>query len=124
MWLALVSVCFGGFVVAAWNRERNETSVVALIQERGGSVERVGWFDPRVWHWRGVLEVDLSGTRADARVLGSLRGLVALRRLNLLGASVRDRELVTLNKCRGLRKIRFDRTNITDSGLQHLAGMT
>ena len=122
VWL-LVIVLFG-FAVVAWGRDRSERAVVALIEANGGTVQRGGWFNPRIWHWRGVAKVKLRGTAADSGILGLLEDLPALRSLDLADTPIRDRDLSHLVKCPGLMKVRLDRTAITDAGLQQIAAMT
>ena len=122
VWLLVLVV--SGFAVAAWSRERSERTVVALIEANGGTVQRVGWFDPRIWHWQGVEKVKLRGTGTDSGMLGSLQHLPALRSLDLADTPFRDQDLSHLLRCAGLTKIRLDRTAITDAGLKQIAAMT
>jgi len=72
---------------------------------------------------QGTPGLDLVGTATDAD-LEHLKGLTALRVLDLRNTRVTDRGLEQLKGVTSLQRLFLDHTRITDAGLEHLKGLT
>ncbi len=68
-------------------------------------------------------ELDLYGTRLTDQGIASLRNLVAMRNLNLLGAEVTDASTDVLARMPHLQELNLYRSHVSNSGLAKLSGL-
>ena len=102
-----------------------EARVVAEIKKHGGRVA-VDETNPS----KPVLSVDLENDNpftdieVTDRLLGCLKSLTSIRKLNLAHTNVTDATLEQLKGLTTLQSLNLSQTKVTDLGLAHLNGLT
>src|ERR1700722_11243557 len=95
-----------------------EDRIVEMIEDLGGTVAR----DDKA-PGKPVVSVNLQSAAVTADTLKRLAGLEGLRVLRLWDAPVTDAMLGEVKALGRLEKLDLDGTRITDAGLAHLAGL-
>ena len=108
-------------VASGWAAEANpdQAKSVAEVEQLGGSIT-VDEKNPD----RPVIGVYLQYTKVTDAVLGHLKALTNLKKLDLLRTEVTDAGLEQLKGLTNLKDLNLRRTKLTDAGLEHLKGLT